>query len=55
MDLLLQAPMRFSLPADVLWGSFVKRTPKDVCGAATMRFWLAHFEISVGDVSVPLL
>ena len=23
-----------SLPADVLWGSFDKRTPKDVCGAA---------------------
>ena len=28
-----------SLPADVLWGSFVmrdKRTPKDVCGEAMM-------------------
>ena len=33
--------LRTSLPADVLWGSFVtrwmrdKRTPKDVCGEAT--------------------
>ena len=31
---------RTSLPADVLWGSFVmrdKRTPKDVCGEATVE------------------
>ena len=25
-----------SLPADVLWGSFDKRTPKDVCGEANV-------------------
>ena len=26
-----------SLPADVLWGLFVTRTPKDVCGEAIMK------------------
>ena len=35
----------YSLPADVLWGSFVtrdKRTPKDVCGEAILFicFWI---------------
>ena len=29
--------IKVSLPADVLWGSFVTRTPKDVCREAILR------------------
>ena len=32
-----------SLPADVFWGSFVKRTPKDVCGEATATTTTVYF------------
>ena len=34
-----------SLPADVLWGSFDKRTPKDVCGEASVRLVLEKIRV----------
>ena len=44
-----------SLPADVLWGSFVmrdKRTPKDVCGEARiLQHNVIFFAILIGTLN----